>query len=129
MHPESQQIHHGWLELTQRTAGGSGDDHVIAALPAAGTRQQLSSEGCVPAGQATLAKQGRQDQVGVCPLDIHRTQRVEGNPAGPVRTTSPIVGGAWSAHSGTEPRLRFEGDAACPVGSSHGFLALRLDLT
>ena len=127
--PEAQQIHHCRLELTQRSASSSADDHVIATLPAAGTCEQLGRKGRVAAGQATLPKQRRQDQVGISPVGIHRAQRVEGSPTGPIRTTtSPIAGGDWNGHSGTEPRLRFESDAACPVGGSHWFLALGLDL-
>ena len=126
--PEAQQIHHGRLELTQRSTSRCADDHVIAALPAAGTCEQLGRKGRVASGQATLTKQGRQDQVCVSPVGIHRTQGVERSSTGPIRTTTPIARGDWSAHSSTESRLRFESDAACPVGGSHGFLALGLDL-
>ena len=56
MRPEPQQIDYGWLEVIQRSATGGGDDHVVAALPAACACEQFGREGRIAASQATLGR-------------------------------------------------------------------------
>src|SRR5215213_11199667 len=109
MHSKSQQIHQGRLQLVQGSAAGRGNDHVVAALPAAGACQQLGGEGCITAAEATLAKQEGQGEIGVSPLAVHSTQRVESSSPGPIRPAASLrPGSAQTAHSTTEPGLDTE---------------------
>ena len=88
---QPQYLTHGRVERRQVAVAAQGEHRVIAAAPAQRAVRQLGRERGVPAGQAALREQLRQQQVGVrVPLG-HRQRDVQRHPAGGIAAAARAV--------------------------------------
>ena len=78
------------VEIVPVAAGG--EDRVVGTAAAQRAVGQFGGEGRVPAGQASLPEEGRQQQVGVGVPVRDRAQHVVGSPPGRIRVRPAIAG-------------------------------------